>query len=128
VVVGGGFAGIAAACALRDAPVRVTVLDRRNHHLFRPLLYQVATSVLSPGEMATPICALLRPSGRPGYAKVRLVHLEAVRAAAVAEHGAIEAGSELDRLGFGSGRSNRPAMRRPSISDEREKSSGLHAA
>jgi len=60
VIVGGGFGGIAAARALRDAPVRVTVLDRRNHYLFQPLLYQVATSELAPGEIATPIRQLLR--------------------------------------------------------------------
>src|SRR5215510_12359623 len=60
VIVGGGFGGMAAARALRNAPVRVTVLDRRNHHLFQPLLYQVATSVLAPGEIASPIRQLLR--------------------------------------------------------------------
>src|SRR5262245_14208922 len=60
VIVGGGFGGLAAARALRDAPVDVTVLDRRNHYLFQPLLYQVATSVLSPGEIATSIRQLLR--------------------------------------------------------------------
>jgi len=60
VIVGGGFGGMAAARALRNAPVRVTVLDRRNHHLFQPLLYQVATAVLAPGEIASPIRQLLR--------------------------------------------------------------------
>jgi NADH dehydrogenase FAD-containing subunit len=60
VIVGGGFGGIAAARALQDAPVRVTVVDRRNHYLFQPLLYQVATSVLATGEIATPIRQLLR--------------------------------------------------------------------
>src|SRR5215510_11663465 len=60
VIVGGGFGGMAAARALRRAPVRVTVLDRRNHHLFQPLLYQVATAVLAPGEIASPIRQLLR--------------------------------------------------------------------
>src|SRR5215813_6461606 len=60
VIVGGGFGGMAAARALRNAPARVTVLDRRNHHLFQPLLYQVATSVLGPGEIASPIRQLLR--------------------------------------------------------------------
>ncbi|MGH7893030.1 MAG: NAD(P)/FAD-dependent oxidoreductase [Candidatus Binatia bacterium] len=60
VIVGGGFGGLAAARALRHAPVRVTVLDRRNHHLFQPLLYQVATAVLAPGEIAAPIRQLLR--------------------------------------------------------------------
>ena len=60
VIVGGGFAGLAAARALRRAPVRITLIDRTNHHLFQPLLYQVATSVLAPGQIAFPIRGLLR--------------------------------------------------------------------
>jgi NADH dehydrogenase len=55
VVVGGGFAGIAAAHALRHANADVVLIDRRNHHIFQPLLYQVATAVLSPAEIAAPI-------------------------------------------------------------------------
>jgi len=60
VIVGGGFGGLAAARALRHAPVRVTVIDRSNHHLFQPLLYQVATATLAPGDIAAPIRHLLR--------------------------------------------------------------------
>lgn len=60
VVVGGGFAGLSAARALRRAPIRVTLVDRRNHHLFQPLLYQVATAVLNPSDIAAPIRWLLR--------------------------------------------------------------------
>ena len=60
VIVGGGFGGLAAAKALRKAPVRVTLVDRRNHHLFQPLLYQVASAVLSPSDIAEPIRAVLR--------------------------------------------------------------------
>lgn len=60
VIVGGGFAGLAAARALGDAPVRVTLLDRRNHHLFQPLLYQVATAGLSAIDIAEPIRRVLR--------------------------------------------------------------------
>ena len=60
VIVGGGFAGLRAAKALRRAPVDVTLIDRRNFHLFQPLLYQVATGSLSPGEIATPLRAVLR--------------------------------------------------------------------
>ena len=59
VIVGGGFAGLNAARSLRRAPVRVTLIDRRNHHLFQPLLYQVATGGLSPADISTPIRALL---------------------------------------------------------------------
>src|SRR5580704_13361231 len=55
LIVGGGFAGIAAARALRRANVEITLIDRRNHHIFQPLLYQVATAVLAPSEIATPI-------------------------------------------------------------------------
>jgi len=62
VIIGGGFAGLNAARSLRHAPVRVTVLDRKNHHTFQPLLYQVALAVLSPGEIASPIRAVLRRS------------------------------------------------------------------
>ena len=53
VIVGGGFGGISAAKALRSAPVRVTLIDRANHHLFQPLLYQVATADLAPGQIAS---------------------------------------------------------------------------
>lgn len=60
VILGGGFGGMHAARALRDAPVRITVVDRRNHHLFQPLLYQVATASLNPSEIASPIRAILR--------------------------------------------------------------------
>ncbi|WP_375771430.1 NAD(P)/FAD-dependent oxidoreductase [Archangium gephyra] len=59
VILGGGFGGLYAARSLREAPVRVTVVDRQNHHLFQPLLYQVATATLSPGEIASPIRGLL---------------------------------------------------------------------
>src|SRR5215468_9735890 len=55
VIIGGGFAGIAATRALRRADVDVVLIDRRNHHIFQPLLYQVATAVLSPAEIAAPI-------------------------------------------------------------------------
>ena len=60
VIVGGGFAGLAAAKALRDAPVDVLVVDRRNHHVFQPLLYQVATASLSPADISAPIRSVLR--------------------------------------------------------------------
>ena len=60
VIVGGGFGGLQAAKALADAPVQVTLVDRRNHHLFQPLLYQVATAALSPADIAYPIRSVLR--------------------------------------------------------------------
>lgn len=63
VIIGGGFAGINAAKALSRAPLRVTVVDRRNHHTFQPLLYQVALAVLSPAEIASPIRSVLKRAG-----------------------------------------------------------------
>ncbi|HRA46952.1 MAG TPA: NAD(P)/FAD-dependent oxidoreductase, partial [Thermomicrobiales bacterium] len=60
VIVGSGFAGLNCARALRKAPIAITVIDRTNHHLFQPLLYQVATASLSPVDIATPIRAIFR--------------------------------------------------------------------
>jgi NADH dehydrogenase len=60
IIVGGGFGGLAAAKALRKTPTDITLIDRNNHNLFQPLLYQVATSVLSPGQIAVPIRGILR--------------------------------------------------------------------
>jgi len=60
VILGGGFGGLSAAKVLKGAPVDVTLIDRRNHHVFQPLLYQVATAALSPGEIASPIRWILR--------------------------------------------------------------------
>ena len=63
VIVGGGFGGLYAARALASRPVRVTLLDRRNHHLFQPLLYQVATAALNPSDIATPLRSIVRAAG-----------------------------------------------------------------
>ena len=60
VIVGGGFAGLYAAQSLRRASVRATLIDRRNFHLFQPLLYQVATGGLSPADIASPLRSVLR--------------------------------------------------------------------
>jgi NADH dehydrogenase len=60
IVIGGGFAGLSACRVLRKTKCRVTLLDRRNHHVFQPLLYQVATATLSPGDIAAPIRWVLR--------------------------------------------------------------------
>src|SRR3954447_8690150 len=59
VIIGGGFGGLWAAKALANKPVDVALIDRKNHHTFQPLLYQVATAVLSPGEIASPIRRIL---------------------------------------------------------------------
>jgi len=71
VIVGAGFGGLQAARALRSAPVDVTVIDRSNHHLFQPLLYQVATAALSPADISAPIRGVLR-----GQANARVILAE----------------------------------------------------
>ena len=60
VILGGGFGGLNAAMALAQTRVRVTLVDRRNHHLFQPLLYQVATAALAPGDIAAPVRGMFR--------------------------------------------------------------------
>jgi NADH dehydrogenase len=60
LIVGGGFGGLAAAKALRNTFARIVLIDRANHHLFQPLLYQVATSELAPGQIGSPIRGILR--------------------------------------------------------------------
>jgi NADH:ubiquinone reductase (H+-translocating) len=75
IIVGGGFGGLYAARALANRPVRVTLLDRRNHHLFQPLLYQVATAALNPADIATPLRSILR--GAPNVT-VLLAQVESV--------------------------------------------------
>jgi NADH dehydrogenase len=64
IIIGGGFAGLAAARRLRNAACEVTIVDRHNHHVFQPLLYQVATAGLSPGDIASPIRWILRKQQR----------------------------------------------------------------
>ena len=64
VIIGGGFAGLAAARRLARTPCEVTIVDRHNHHVFQPLLYQVATAALSPGDIASPIRWILRKQPR----------------------------------------------------------------
>jgi len=63
VVVGGGYGGLACVSALRKLPVRVTLIDRQNYHLFQPLLYQVATAALLPADVAIPIRRLFCRDG-----------------------------------------------------------------
>jgi NADH dehydrogenase len=77
VVIGGGFGGLLAVRALKRAPVHITLIDRRNHHLFQPLLYQVATAALNPSDIATPLRAVLR---KQPNAEVWLANALAVKA------------------------------------------------
>src|SRR5690242_13450714 len=73
IIIGGGFGGLSAAQALKSAPVDATLIDRRNYHLFQPLLYQVATGSLSPGEVAAPLRGVL---GRQKNTRVLLGEVE----------------------------------------------------
>ena len=78
VIIGSGFGGLFAARALRRAPVEVTLIDRTNHHLFQPLLYQVATGILSEGEIAPATRDVLRATPTPGccWATVTAIDLD----------------------------------------------------
>jgi NADH dehydrogenase len=91
VIVGGGFGGLSAAKALKNADVQVTLLDRRNHHVFQPLLYQVATATLSPGDIAAPIRWILRRARN-----VRVLLGEATRLDAKARRVELADGAVLD--------------------------------
>ena len=75
VVIGAGFAGLYAARALGDAPVDVVVIDRTNHHVFQPLLYQVATAMLAPTDICAPIRWLLR---KQSNTEVMLAEVETI--------------------------------------------------
>lgn len=79
VVVGGGFGGLACVAGLKRLPVRITLIDRNNYHLFQPLLYQVATAALSPADIATPIRSLFREDGN---VRVLLGQVDAIDRAA----------------------------------------------
>ncbi len=76
VIIGAGFGGLFAARALRKAPVDVTVIDRTNHHLFQPLLYQVATGILSEGDIAPPIRDVLRHSKNTEVVAAEVTHID----------------------------------------------------
>jgi len=79
IVVGAGFGGLAAARRLQDAPVELTVVDRRNHHLFQPLLYQVATAALSPGDIAYPVRSTLRSQSNARVLLADVVAIDVAR-------------------------------------------------
>ena len=89
VIVGGGFGGLYATRALRNVPVNVTLLDRRNHHLFQPLLYQVATAALSPGDIASPIRWILRRQKNVEVLLAEAIRVDTVRQRVVLADGEI---------------------------------------
>ena len=90
VILGGGFGGLYAAKALKRAPVEVTLLDRRNFHLFQPLLYQVATGSLSPGEIAAPLRSVLARRKNTRVLLAEAVDLDAERRQLILDEGEIE--------------------------------------
>ena len=89
VIIGGGFGGLYAAKALRHTPVEVTLIDRRNFHLFQPLLYQVATGSLSPGEIAAPLRAVLSHQKNTKVLLDQAVSLDAEKREVILEQGSI---------------------------------------
>src|SRR5262245_27059652 len=90
VVVGGGFGGLFAARKLARAPVSVTLVDRRNFHLFQPLLYQVATGELSPANIASPLRAVLSRQKNATVLLAEMTGLDAVK-----RHVLLSGGGEL---------------------------------
>src|SRR5262245_37769139 len=79
VILGAGFGGLSAAKALRNAPCDVLVVDRRNYHLFQPLLYQVATAALSPAEIASPIRSILSRQKNARVLMARVTGIDSAR-------------------------------------------------
>jgi NADH dehydrogenase len=98
LIVGGGFGGLYAAKALRRAPVEVTLVDRANHHLFQPLLYQVATGILTEGEIAPPLRGILR---RQANARVLMAEVTGFDLDARIAHATAPDGEQLE-LGYDS--------------------------
>ncbi len=76
VIVGGGFGGLYAAKELRKAPVKITLVDKRNFHLFQPLLYQVATGGLSPGDIASPLRTILKKQANAGVVQDEVMDVD----------------------------------------------------
>jgi NADH dehydrogenase len=89
VIIGGGFGGLYCAKALKNAPVRVTLIDRRNFHLFQPLLYQVATASLSPSDIAHPIRSVLRKHSNTEVWMAEVVGIDTEQKRVVLEDGVV---------------------------------------
>jgi NADH dehydrogenase len=89
VIIGGGFAGLTAARTLRTADADVTLLDRTNHHLFQPLLYQVATAVLAPSDISSPIRWLLRKQKNTTVLMAEVDHVDVAERRVVADEGRV---------------------------------------
>src|SRR5437016_5681474 len=89
VIIGGGFGGLHAAKSLKRVPVRITLLDRRNFHLFQPLLYQVATGALSPSEIAAPLRVLLHRQKNAQVLLADAVDLDPAERQVILDHGTL---------------------------------------
>jgi NADH dehydrogenase len=89
VIVGGGFGGLYTAQALRNAAVRITLLDKRNFHLFQPLLYQVATGGLSPGDIASPLRAILKKQRNVTVVQAEVIDVDPVSRRVILQDGEI---------------------------------------
>ena len=119
VIIGGGFGGLRAALALKSAPVDVTLIDRRNYHLFQPLLYQVATGSLSPGQIAAPIRSVLSRQKNTRVLLGDVVDIDpAAKRVMLADGAAIDydslivaAGSETSYFGHDGWRDSAPGMK-----------------
>src|SRR6266571_3118051 len=119
VIIGGGFGGLSAAQALKSAPVDVTLIDRRNYHLFQPLLYQVATGSLSPGEIAAPLRSVFSRQKNTRVLLGEVVDLDAVSKRVVLADGAsfeydsliVAAGSQTFYYGHDAWREWAPGMK-----------------
>jgi NADH dehydrogenase len=119
VIVGGGFGGLRAAQALKSAPVDVTLIDRRNYHLFQPLLYQVATGSLSPGEISAPLRSVFSRQKNTRVLLGEVVDLDAVSKRVVLADGAsfeydsliVAAGSQTFYYGHDAWREWAPGMK-----------------
>ena len=109
VVIGAGFGGLAAARKLARASVRLTVVDRRNHHLFQPLLYQVATAGLSPGDIAYPIRSILHKQANAEVLLADVTAIDTARRQVVLADGALPYDYLILAAGAGS-RSRRPSV------------------
>jgi NADH dehydrogenase len=90
VILGGGFGGLSAAQALKNAPVQVTLVDRCNYHLFQPLLYQVATGSLSPANVAGPLRQVLRKQKHTQVLLGEAVHIDAAKRRVILSDGALD--------------------------------------
>jgi NADH dehydrogenase len=135
VIIGGGFGGLAAARALARAPADVTLVDRKNHHVFQPLLYQVAAAGLSPAEIASPIRRILR---RQANVRVLLADVVAIdpsrKRVRLADSGELDydflilaAGATHSYFGHEAWEPHAPGLRRSRTRSDRRRALSLRA-